>query len=66
MKNLNELMEEMKANEDLKWDDLPTFGGEEPEDTTGIWSWDEKNVLVGECAYDLEIITREEREQWGQ
>ena len=42
------------------WTKLPSFGGEEPEDTTGVWSWDEKNVLVGESAYDLEIVSRDE------
>ena len=27
---------------------LPTFGGEEPADTTDIWSWDSENFLVYE------------------
>ena len=26
--------------------DLPTFGGDEPDDTTGIWSWDEADIMV--------------------
>lgn len=26
---------------------LPTFGGPEPADTTGVWSWDETRLLVG-------------------
>tara|TARA_R110000868_G_C10586358_1_gene739146 strand:+ start:73 stop:321 length:249 start_codon:yes stop_codon:yes gene_type:complete len=25
---------------------LPTFGGTEPSDTSGIWSWDETRLLV--------------------
>ena len=27
---------------------LPTFGGVEPSDTLGIWSWDETRVLYAE------------------
>ena len=42
------------------WSDLPTFGGEEPRDTSETWSWDETHVLVGSCGEDLEIIPRTE------
>lgn len=41
---------------DIEWDDMPLFGGDEPCDTLGIISWDEKRVLTG----DLELIAREE------
>jgi hypothetical protein len=34
--------------------DLPIFGGEEPADTTGIWSWDEANCLVFENVWELQ------------
>lgn len=37
---------------------LPTFGGEDPPDTTGVWSWDETRLLVGPCFSELEIIPR--------
>ena len=40
--------------------DLPNFGGEEPDDTDGVWSWDEKRLIIGSFAGDLAIITREE------
>lgn len=30
---------------------LPTYGGEAPNDTTGIWSWDADSVLVF-CEHD--------------
>lgn len=36
--------------------DLPTFGGSEPEDTMGVWSWDETHMIVGES--DFEIVKR--------
>lgn len=38
---------------------LPTFGGDEPNDTAGVWSWDAKRLLVGEgrCA-EWRIIER--------
>ncbi len=38
--------------------DLPTFGGEEPACTLGVWSWDETHMLVGTCNDDLEIVER--------
>jgi hypothetical protein len=40
-------------------DRLPTFGGDEPEDTARVWSWDEKRLLVGTCADDFEVVYRE-------
>lgn len=43
----------------LDWTELPTFGGEEPADTAGIWSWDATRLLVGTCASDLRIEARE-------
>lgn len=30
---------------------LPTYGGEVPSDTTGIWSWDTERVLTGEGSW---------------
>lgn len=38
---------------------LPTFGGEEPRNTGGVWSWDETRVLVGASA-PFRIVTRAE------
>ena len=38
--------------------DLPSFGGEAPSDTAGIWSWDEESMIVGSCADDLQIEGR--------
>ena len=40
--------------------DLPTFGGDEPNDTSEIWSWDNTRLIVGTCNNDLEIINRNE------
>ena len=38
---------------------LPTFGGEEPRDTMGIWSWDETHLLVGEGSWsECTIVPR--------
>ena len=39
--------------------DLPTFGGDAPADTAGIWSWDESRLLVGTCIDDMEIVERD-------
>ena len=40
--------------------DLPTFGGEEIENTHAVWSWDAGRVLYGHSGDDLRIITRAE------
>jgi hypothetical protein len=47
------------AHGKLDWASMPTFGGDEPEDTGGVWSWDKTHLLVGSCADDLEIIARD-------
>lgn len=45
---------------------LPTFGGDEPESgTAGVWSWDERRVLVGDSA-PFEIVSRREWEAKGE
>jgi hypothetical protein len=31
--------------------EFPTFGGEEPSSTIGVWSWDEDSLLVGEGSF---------------
>ena len=50
----------MHARHPEQWsDELPTFGGKEPNCTVGVWSWDEESVLVGTCADDLKILPRE-------
>ena len=45
---------------------LPTYGGEWPADTLGVWSWDERRLLVGTCIDDMKLVTREEvtQEKW--
>jgi hypothetical protein len=63
--SLNELIEQLRAlRTDLRsqasMDDLPTFGGEEPECTLGVWSWDEHRLLVGDGWDDLIIVRRED------
>ncbi len=37
---------------------LPTFGGEEPNDTAKVWSWDEKRLLIGTSRDDFRIVPR--------
>lgn len=39
-------------------EDLPTFGGEAPADTRGVWSWDEAGLLVGDGG-DWRILPRQ-------
>lgn len=50
----------MKFGE-LDWTSLPTFGGDEPRNTFGIWSWDATRVLVGEDARYLRIVDRDDK-----
>lgn len=62
---LDDLLDAVKQTEGLSYDDnfdgMPNFGGAEPDDTTGIWSWDATRLLVGTCAADMEIVPREGR-----
>jgi hypothetical protein len=65
-KNLSGLLEAILAirqeDQSIEFDKimerLPTFGGEEPAETDGIWSWDRDNLLVSNGAGDLAIIDR--------
>lgn len=45
------------ADEAIDWSALPTFGGAEPADTCGVWSWDADSLLIGEGS-DLSIVPR--------
>lgn len=56
--DLHKLLRECGSLPDRVMETLPTFGGEEPESTSGVWSWDEKRLLVGTCASDLQIVPR--------
>ncbi|QSQ17596.1 hypothetical protein [Myxococcus landrumensis] len=44
---------------DLPWTELPTFGGAPPSPTDGVWSWDERRLLVGVRPDLLELISRD-------
>ncbi len=63
--NLNELFQMMKSEDQIlnelyhDWSSLPTFGGDEPKSTIGIWSWDEKNMIIGTCANDIQMVPRD-------
>lgn len=61
--DLDELFEAMRDGRIACFDELPTFGGAEPDDTSGVWSWDTSRAIVGTCGEDIEIITREELAQ---
>lgn len=41
---------------------LPTYGGEDAAHNFGVWSWDERRLLVGTCIDDMKLVTREEWE----
>ena len=64
-RTLDELLAVLQLSEKGYGDrtSLPTFGGEEPYDTSGVWSWDETRLLVGRGGVDeWKIIPREEEE----
>lgn len=66
--SLNALMQALRdtrnltseEQDEINWTDLQTFGGDEPDSTSGVWSWDADNLLVGTCSDDLEIVSRAE------
>jgi hypothetical protein len=40
---------------------LPTFGGEDPVDTSGVWSWDEDEVLFADSGW---YCTKRDPDAW--
>ncbi|AEI64806.1 hypothetical protein [Corallococcus macrosporus] len=44
---------------DLPWTELPTFGGPPPPDTTDVWSWDARRLLVGTRPDLLRLVPRD-------
>lgn len=64
--SLNALMQALRdtrqlSDEDqdsINWTDLQTFGGDEPDNTAEVWSWDADSLLLGTCAEDLKIVSR--------
>lgn len=58
--DLLDLLRDRDASRHLDWTDLPTYGGEEPGDTGGVWSWDAERLLVGSCADDVRIVDRDD------
>jgi hypothetical protein len=46
------------AHGEIDWTSLPVFGGDDPQDTQGVWSWDATRLLVGSCSSDLRIVPR--------
>lgn len=57
LNNLIELHQDGRE-EEIQMCSLPFFGGQEPEYTLGVWSWDEENLLIGEGWTDLMIVNR--------
>lgn len=56
---LEQMDEQDRKNFDLSG--LPTFGGVEPADTHGVWSWDANSVLIGDGSVsDWRIVSRQE------
>jgi len=52
---------DVMAYRGLDLSSLPTFGGEEPGSTLGVWSWDEEGVLVCDGGTDgrtWEVVPR--------
>lgn len=60
IKSLDDLFAAMRDRSPSvgSWDDLPSFGGDEPSDTREIWSWDTTRLIVGTCADDIRIVNR--------
>ena len=56
---LNEIAQEVLGTESRLEDvvditSLPTFGGTEPNDTEGAWSWDEESILCADAGWTVE------------
>lgn len=48
LNNLRDACSEARRDPEhaLDWHALPTFGGEEPKDTDGVWSWDKYRIVT--------------------
>jgi len=59
--SLNELFSRMRARDPSlgDWTSLPTFGGDEPDVTACVWSWDQTRMIVGTCPDDIQIVERD-------
>ena len=57
--DLESLLAAIKAGRysDQEMPELPTFGGEEPSDTLGVFSWDPNRLLI-QRPHGLVIISR--------
>ena len=58
--DLDALFEAVKDGRQELHEDLPNFGGPTPDDTMGVWSWDETRLLVATCGDDAEVVNRAE------
>lgn len=47
-----------EEQDEIDWTDLQTFGGDEPDSTSGVWSWNASSLIVGTCAGDINIVSR--------
>lgn len=56
--DLDDLLAVLREYQPDDLDDLPTFGGDAPRDTSEIWAWDAERLLVGTCLANLEIVAR--------
>ena len=48
-RSLFPIYDNVRIDELIDITELKTFGGVEPRDTAGIWSWDATHLLVREC-----------------
>lgn len=55
---LLDVLNEMEDSRDVDMTSLPTFGGDEPPSTNGVWSWDESRIIIG-TGSDYEIVGRD-------
>lgn len=56
---LLDVLQGMEDSRDVDMTSLPTFGGTEPKDTSGIWSWDKTRLIIG-TGSDYEIVDRDD------
>lgn len=57
---LEQLLTAVRAGQynDEQMVELPSFGGDEPASTSGVWSWDATRLMIGTCASDMKLVAR--------
>jgi len=56
--DLSDLFKLIKRTHPENLDGLPVFDRRAPENTYGVWTWDDTHMIVGDCPSSLDAVRR--------